>query len=209
MNDLEMKNLWKAQLVPPPAASNEAMILAVRKKMKKFDSSIFWRDMREFGASLFVLYWFGYRLLPHEKALPALALAGQAIIVLSCLFIDAKLLYARRKRRPQTGIFSVRESLVAECEKVDRQIRMLNSVLWWYILPILLGCVLFFCGMNPDPAGRIGYTVGCMVLGAVLWWVNRYAARHSLEPIKTELQKTIESTPEFSASGSNPQENES
>jgi hypothetical protein len=32
---------------------------------------------------------------------------------------------------------------------------------------------------------------------AVVWWANRYAVKKTLLPLKTELENTLNSTPEF------------
>lgn len=198
MNDLELKHLWQAQPVAPPPAGPESLIISVRKKMKKLDRTLFWRDCRELVACVFVMVFFGWHISLRE---PALALAGRVVIELSCIVIAAIILRSR-PRRPKNGLISVRETLQVELSNVQTQIRLLRSVFWWYLLPLLTGCLMFFWGLNSNATDRIVYTVVCLLLDWVLYKANRAAARLVLEPLRGELEQTLAATPEFFQPGS-------
>ncbi len=70
-------------------------------------------------------------------------------------------------------------------------------MLWWYILPLSIGAEMYVLGETPDLAGKIVMTVTFIFVDAVIWWANRYAVRKTLLPLKTELENTLSSAPEF------------
>jgi len=191
MNDSELKRLWQSQnIVDKQSVGSEQLTEGVRKRMKKLDRALFWRDGRELAACALVIWWFGERRIPNESTL---TFVGRVIVVASCLVIAGVLLYGRRGAKSGSSAVSVRESLLRESSKVERQIRMLNSVVWWYLLPLLSGCVLYHWGADPSLAGDVVYLFVCVVIGGVIAWVNRFAVKRTLTPIRTELQRTIES----------------
>ncbi|TVR61019.1 MAG: hypothetical protein EA422_13030 [Gemmatimonadales bacterium] len=71
------------------------------------------------------------------------------------------------------------------------QIRLLQSVLWWYVLPLLMGVILVFGGaMGPGLATAL-YSVGLAVFGAGVYWLNQQAVRLELLPRYRELDTLV------------------
>ena len=80
---------------------------------------------------------------------------------------------------------SVREFLDAEAAQVARQIRLLQSVLWWYVAPLFLGMALMVLG---DAGTFLGKALAVLILFLVGWfihWLNQYAT----PPSATNLNK--------------------
>ena len=196
MNDLELKQLWQRQSLPsPPPASDREIIDQMKRKLRRFDRNIFWRDVREIAACLFLIVWFGFGLGHKASALTHL---GNIIVMLSCVFIAAKLLAARREQRAFLNPRSVREFLLGETAKVSRQIRLLQTVLWWYLLPILCGAMIAVLGGPHSLVRKMIVLLSFIPIGWFVHWLNQYAARRVLQPLKTELDLTLNSVPEFS-----------
>jgi hypothetical protein len=195
MNDEELKQLWRQQELAAPVAGPDTEIVArMKKKMRKFDKTIFWRDVRELAACAIV--FFGYGLSYVRESYPV-ARAGCIVFMLSAVFIAGKILYARRGEKRFRHPASVREFLLGEVEKVSRQIRLLETVIWWYLPPLFIGWELCQWGAPGTVLGKILMTLFFMLLCAFLHWLNRYAARKSLAPLKRELEQTLQSMPEF------------
>lgn len=200
MNDQELKSLWQQQqLTPPPALPDADLVARMKKKMRQFDRQIFWRDVRELAAAVFVIYSY-FRMSLHCKT--TLGCAGCWFVIAGAVFISGVILYSRRHKQPLNATPSMREYVVMESRKIGAQIRLLETVLWWYILPIFIGAEMYVLGETPDLADKIVMTVTFIVIGAVLWWVNRYAVKKSLRPLQVELKKTLDGAPEFSESDS-------
>jgi hypothetical protein len=190
MNDLELKNLWRQQ--DAGAADVEAdgdVVGAMKRRMRRFDRGLVWRDVRELAACAFIVWWFGGALWGHPSPLTR---AGSVVLVGSALGISAVMLWARRADRKASRLaVSVEESLRAELRKVARQERLLTHVLWWYLLPIYVGTVLYVCGGAASAEWKWGFAVGYGALCGFLYWVNQYAARKQLRPLMVEIEQTL------------------
>ena len=197
MNDLELKLLWQKQALPAHAPVVDASLVEnMQKRMKRFDRTLFWRDARELAACGVVAFWFGRSLTSQPSVTTRL---GAVVVILSCLFIAWRLISARRSQRSFPARDSVAEFLSVEVAKVSRQIRLLQSVLWWYILPIYVGVALISFG---GPAGLMAKAVFMVVLvlsGGFLHWINQYAVRKTLLPLKHELEATLKAVTELPA----------
>ena len=197
MNDLELKQLWQSQALPPRASAVDAGVVEkMQKRMKRFDRTLFWRDARELAACGVVAIWFGRNLTPAHSVTTQL---GAVVVILSCLFIVWRLMAARRGQRSFPERDSVAEFLTAELAKVSRQIRLLQSVLWWYILPLYVGVALIFFGGAAGFGDKAAIVVVLVLTGGFLHGINQYAVRKSLLPLKRELEATLQAVTELRA----------
>lgn len=107
---------------------------------------------------------------------------GAGIIAAACLFIP---LWLRRSRRPapDPGL-PLLEALVLERARVVEQVKLLQNVLWWYLLPLGLGVVLFLAGPWSAP-----WQIGAAVLAvlALYGWIYRL----NQKIVRTELQPEL------------------
>src|SRR5579864_4015145 len=136
MNDDALRKLWQEQtFTAPPGLPDTEQIAVVKRKMKRFDKTLFWRDCREVAACLLVVGWFGSELFRNHSLEAQL---GCWLLILSGIFIAAKLILSRRRVPPAEPSASLEEATGAEIRKVDVQIDLLRSVWWWYLLPLML-----------------------------------------------------------------------
>src|SRR5439155_3850135 len=119
---------------------------------------------------------------------------GALITVDGSIFIAYKILHARRISPPAKPDATVVESLRAELHSVRTQSQLLRSVLWWYLLPLAIGTLVFVWGtpMN-NPAFQIGFTVGTLALDVFLYWLNQRARRTQLLPVEAQLEALLHS----------------
>jgi CubicO group peptidase (beta-lactamase class C family) len=189
MNDDILKQLWQGQPIPAPSPlSGEEQSRALQGKMKRFNRDIFRRDIRENVAGVVVVLVFAYYLRVEPSLL---ARVGSVITILSAIFACWYPAWSKR-RVPRTGAdASVIESLQEERQKVEVQIRLLRSVLWWYILPISLGANLFCFGSHQTLSFKISFLIGSLLLDAFLYWLNQSAVQKHLVPMKRELEAIL------------------
>jgi hypothetical protein len=190
MNDQELKRLWQQQPLPAEEVKRgEDIILTVKKKMREFNRTIFWRDVREVAACIIIVIVF---LPGFFKPGAGLSKAGCLVEVLAAVFIGCRLVLSKRKFDRLTAGDSLREHLLLERRKLDNQIHLLRTVLWWYILPVYIGAVMFTFGLDRPLAGKLTFTSVYALVCAGIWWLNQYAVRKQLLPLKAELEKTLE-----------------
>jgi len=194
MNDHELKQLWREQPPFSPAhATDQELADRMKKMMRRFDRTILWRDAREIGACVIVALLAGLGLLRQASMMTRI---GNIIVILSCLVIALTLTVVRRGRRGLSPDRSLRDSLQAEIAKVSGQLRLLQTVVWWYAAPLLAGAALAELGHQ---GGIIGKIVVMLILVAAGWfvhWFNQHGVNGLLR-LKAELERTLNSVPEF------------
>lgn len=198
----ELQLAWQHGRASTPSVKTDPKILAqVRRDSRRFSRRIFWRDVREIVASLFVALVFGkIAWSAQAEGSPAwLAWIAMALPlgVAAFFVIDRWVMHRREDPRG--------ESLLAEIERakraVDHQISLLQSLFWWYLLPIILSGiflvlqVVLYAPMNVPPALAIGLkitmaAIGLLPLIFLCGWVsklNKKAIRENLQPQSDEL----------------------
>ncbi|NBV22619.1 MAG: class A beta-lactamase-related serine hydrolase [Proteobacteria bacterium] len=191
MNDDALKKLWQEQSFrPPPVLPDREQIAAVKKRMKGFDRTISWRDFGEVAACLFSFLYFGWDLIFRNNSL--LTQAGCVVLIASAVFISWKLIASKRrlpKPEPSAPIFV---AVKVELQKVENQIGLLESVAWWYLLPMFVGVMLHHWGSSAPADSKLAYSAVVFVLFGFIYWLNQRAVQGKLLPLKRELELLIE-----------------
>ena len=112
---------------------------------------------------------------------------GAAIIVVSCVFIIYKLHHTRTIQQPTRLDASLREYCKTEVARMDRQIELLRSVLWWYIMPIIVGVNIMFTGIAGLGAASRNYCIVTLLMAWGIYLLNQRAVSKSLVPLRDEL----------------------
>jgi hypothetical protein len=192
MNDDELKQLWHEQpLRIPPAPSPSQLIAAMQSKTTQLRRTLFGRDLRELAACVFVAVIFGSFSL--QQSAPS-SRVGALITVAASIFVAAKILYARRKTPAPPADATVVESLRAELHSVRTQSQMLASVLWWYLLPIAVGSLVFVWGQPGNSLGfKIGFTIVSLAFDVFIYRLNQTARSTQLLPVEAQLESLLRS----------------
>jgi hypothetical protein len=194
MNDDPVCSLWQST---PAGAERDAkqMLELIRKKARAFERTIFWRDAREIGAALLMVPLFVYVAIQARPA--PLMSAGLMFTALCCLFIAGRLWRSRRvnpRPAPEDSVAAYGSALMAG---YDRQIALLRSAKYWYVLPLYVSSLTILAGVVAQiaaPLGRlreqaperwllgVGFLATVFLLMTalmgVVWWLNeRYAVR--------------------------------
>jgi hypothetical protein len=155
----------------------------IRERVEELQRRIARRDVVETAAASLVVATFAL----HAWFAPgALGRAGAIVVVDSAVAIAVRLHRARGRTAPDLPL---REYCVAERARIDRQIRLLRGVLWWYVGPITAGGMLFLAGLPAPLAGKIVLSVGMATFGAFVWWLNQRAVRRELLPLRDRLAR--------------------
>ena len=183
MNLDDLKSEWQKSDLPTPHFDEFAAEVKVRTR--KFESQLFWRDMREIAAAIFVVFAFSGWFLQMTNWISRI---GAAVVILGAIEIAIVLQWARRKGRIEDADVPLRDYCHAELGRVDRQIRLLENLAWWYIAPLLFGCFLILEG---HPTARFYRKLGLYgFMLAVAWfgiWLNRRATRVYLRPLRESI----------------------
>ncbi|MDB6034209.1 MAG: Beta-lactamase [Verrucomicrobiales bacterium] len=189
MHDDALKKLWQEQRFDASRSlPDEKEIAAMKRKMKKFDRTISWRDGRESLAAIFIIIWFGRAFF---KVPAPLAKVGCVILVLASVFICWYPIRKKRRVAKAAPDAPMTQALQCELEKVEVQIRLLRSIVWWYLLPLMAGALVFHFGMQPSLSSNIGYSAFVVALSVFIYWLNQRAVEKQLLPLQRELEATL------------------
>jgi len=116
-----------------------------------------------------------------------------------------RLKFASRKNQDTDLSVSVLEELEQEKSFLIKQKNLLNTALYWYVLPPFFMNILFYLGMGnpsdynwsnpileilvPDTLNqKIFLIVGLGVLFSYIGWRNKVASEEEIEPLLSNLQ---------------------
>jgi CubicO group peptidase (beta-lactamase class C family) len=203
MRDEDLKELWRAQtLEPAPPLPDAKQITAMKRKTKSFDRAIFWRDFRESLAAIFLVIWFGGTFFTVSALL---AKIGCVIIVLASVFICWYPLHQKRRVAKPAPDAPMAQALQCELRKVEVQIRLLRSILWWYLLPLGVGVLVFYFGGQRSLSSNIGFSLFVTALYAFIYWLNQRTVEKSLLPLKHEIEASLPFDESISPPASKPE----
>lgn len=119
------------------------LMLDVQSSLDRLDRAIRFRDFTEIGAAIFIVIpIFGYQIYNQPNIL---AKFGAVWIVVYCLYVIYKLLNVKKSKPKESG--SYMEYLKQSKTYLERQKRLLDSVIYWYILPSLPGVIIMVMGI--------------------------------------------------------------
>lgn len=195
MDDNTLKYLWlnscKEQNVE---VNTDKLIDSINKKISDMERLVKRRDRLEIFLAVFMTALFGWWLLADVHTL---AKIGDAIIIAGCLLVIFKLLYARKVNVKQDNASEIKYYLMVSLEHTRKQIKLLSTVLWWYLLPFFIGIACIFCAYLPSLLSKAIYIAIVAVLYGYIYYLNKRAVKNNLRPLENNLIKALE---ELSAS---------
>lgn len=179
---------WQEQELSDDDRSMEEVLRQVKRRSEEYDRKIFWRDVREIGASVFVAGFFSYQAVTVESLL---ARIGALIVVAGAALVVWKLRRARSAGGMEHAARPVAERLRAEISKVETQIELLESVLWWYLAPAGIGVVLMVAAGGLEGWFEPVFLAALVAFFGFVWWLNQRTVECSQRPRRRELVQVL------------------
>ncbi|HEV2803366.1 MAG TPA: hypothetical protein VGW57_00415 [Chthoniobacterales bacterium] len=198
MNASELEQIWKRQNSLEPTPENIAQVAAaVHSVDQKFRRKIWWRDVREVGAALVIAAVFA---INGRTSLRWIAVA-------SCLFVAGFIIRSRIAAKSRAAKVSVVDRLRQMIRETEIQIRLLRTVLWWYLLPLGAATIIMVLDRAAasgrplskfDPAFLTRFLSVMGVFYLAVYWLNQHAVRKHLEPRRASLENALAEVRELS-----------
>lgn len=163
---------WKRTSETAHGPGDEVVLARVQADARAFDAHIRARDRREIAAAAIVFVVFVWPLATGSW----LTRAGALTAMVGCIMTVLLLRRGRTRHPPAAADQPLTVVLAAECARVDAQIRLLRSVLWWYVSPIAVGVILIFAGVAGLSWATLIYAVVTVLIGLGIALLNRSAA---------------------------------
>ena len=173
----DVRSMWQNQ-------KGEGMLMSaeeVRRKAKKFQTKIFWRNAREYVAALVVVVFFGFQFC---RVTDARTRSGFTLIIAGMLYVAWQLHRRGSSRGPlaETGLAS---GLQFYRRELERQRDLVQTVWRWYLGPLVPGWVALMIALGRTNPGHLPHFAGSFTLFNLfaalvfvfVWKLNHWAAR--------------------------------
>ena len=198
MNPEELKNIWAQQ----PASSvgvvklTPESIWRLASESARFKRTIFWRNAREWLATILLVGAFLYVAFIPER-IHWIMVAAAIIVCIPMTYVAL-----RGRKRPSRAVASLADHLRDSILQVQDQIELLRSVARWYLAPLAVSGMMFLLDgllTAPIPPGKrklmiFPFALGIIVIAVtfyLVWKLNQHVVRKHLEPRLRELEQTL------------------
>jgi hypothetical protein len=203
MNDQESKGLWQSlkcawrEQKPSdgPALTVDEQIAVMRKKMAKMYPGLNKTDF--WGAALYALVTVPFIIYVFTTPNFVVRI-GYFIIIGGMLFASWKSIRRLRSVPQPIADAPVMEWLKYDLVKVRQQADDSRTLLWWYVVPFLVGMCVSTWGMRIELMAKIGMSVMTVLIAGVTWWLNRRVWRRQWVPMQRELEALLNPDPRVS-----------
>jgi len=145
---------------------------------------------REIIPATVMIPFFSYQAYHLTLLLPKI---GASILVLWCIYIIIRL-KSLKKYKPAVPTISYSEYLLQTKQYLIVQKKLLENVVYWYILPCVIG--LFLMNINHDPSKQIVSFIISTVFGIFVYFLNKYAVKKDFIPRIQKIDTAIKNLQE-------------
>jgi Ca2+/Na+ antiporter len=167
------------------------LILDVQAGINRVDKLIKYRDAIESGTAIFIVVpAFTYAAFQMPNVLTKLACA---FIIFWAFYLVYRFRNAR-KHRPGEVTDNYIEYLHKTKQHLLVQKKLLETVLWWYIIPAQSGVTLFSLGIALDTGhydGLIKMEILGLILAIVTIYMNKQTLKKTLNPRLKKIDELI------------------
>jgi len=190
MLEQELKNIWQNSPQKEIIKFEKSKLLIdLNHNINKFEKAIRNRNIREIGTALFLFAIFSYYAYFYTHPL---AKIGAIIISLACLFIIYKLKQVQRLMKPINLTFSMKEQLIETRIYITNEKNLLDNVLYWYLLPLSFGMIIFTMGLNMSFKRLLISVPIFIVLNIVIYIINKLTVKKKFLPLIENINLSIE-----------------
>jgi hypothetical protein len=188
MEDQELQNLWK-QASPKESIQIESSTLtsSLDANLRRFNKEISKRNLRETLGGLFVLITFSAiaYLVPGLLAKTGSALC--AAYGLMIIFVVNKM----KAHKEEDYALTLKEYLLSQRVHLLKERKLLNTVLYWYILPPTIAVLLFFAGLHLPNLAFISFSLLVAGINTGILFINKNTIKKTVDPLLLQLNKSI------------------
>ncbi|GMT45800.1 MAG: hypothetical protein IEMM0006_1632 [bacterium] len=188
MIEEELINIWKYSDEQERVKFEKSrLIIDLQTNLDKFEKSLRNRDLRELIPAMVMIPLFGFitYFIPF-----VLSKVGAGLIVLWCIYLIIRI-KSLKKYKPVTPTETYLKYLYKTKEYLSIQKKLLNEVLYWYILPSCTGALLFFLGFEMNPGKLAFFIIITVGLGVIIYVLNKQTVKKEFDPRLDRIDKMI------------------
>jgi len=189
----DLKSTWENEMI---MKGGVVQFEHIRRRVDEFDR----RSRAAWAIELFtcagiivavIIAWFAW--LPTQKLHPLFHL-GMVAMIASCVFVAWKIISKRKVATSDDWTLSAKINI--QIEKREKESKLLNSVVYWYLSPLFAAIVLSSYGgyvqrtgsYIPNTATWL-YWALCLAMYIGIYLFNRYSLKNKVQPILEHLYR--------------------
>jgi hypothetical protein len=165
------------------------LMIDMQSSMDRLHRGIKYRDLREYIAIVIVIPMFTYAAI----AMPFILTKVASVLTVGwCVYIAIKLRNAKKKQ-PSPMIGTYLDYLRKTREYLLLQKQMLDTVLYWYILPGMTLTMLFVMGFGIADRIKIivKFAIGNVLLAVFTYYLNKRGVKTEIIPRLKKIDELI------------------
>jgi hypothetical protein len=189
MLDQELKNIWQNSPQKEIIKFEKSKLLIdLNNDLNKFEKSIKYRNIREVLAAIFVIVVFAYYAYLYTQPL---AKIGATMICLAGAFIIFKLMQTQKYKSPVNLSLSMKDQLIETEVYVTKEMKLLDNILYWYLLPLSFGLLIFTMGLNMSLQRLLIIVPGFILLNVGIYIANKLTVKKKFLPLISNINGSI------------------
>ena len=190
MDDDRLKQLWLSSGNEQRRVeiNTDLLIGSLTPKIKSMEKRIRRRDSREILVCICMIPLFGWWLITIPQLF---AKIGSAIIIAACLLVIFRLIRARRVNIKEDAASEIRHNLAISLQLIRQQIKLLDTLLWWYLLPFFTGIIFFYSSLTNSILSKAIYSVIVVTVYGYIYYLNKKAIKIHLKPMEEHLARIL------------------
>ncbi len=183
MTDEQLKSMWHSTIAPAKLqAEGSQLNREMNDKLLKFDRTIRARDIRENLSAVIVIIFFSVAVFKAGPMVSKIA----SVIVIAWAALTIYITMSVKRYRVKDASLPLLQYLKQYRLYIAKEKYLLDTVLWWYILPAYICIVLFSIGYHNWIT-----IIGGTAMAIFIYWLNKYAAREYFKPLLQKLDEEI------------------
>lgn len=186
----ELREIWMCQ-IPPSPRNTEGTMTFVHERVRRFDRMIRMRNTVEcIAAGIVFIFFVWLATRTHDIFIQT----GAIVIAASAAWIVFYLIRhggGADDVDPSQALMAYTRTLVGS---YDRQIRLLKSAKYWYLLPMYIGLMTLSVGPLVEHSRAMGgmnwhgilYPAIVTVVFAAVWWLNEVVVVEKLQRMRKD-----------------------
>ena len=185
----ELKNIWQGSPQKEIVKFEKSKLLIdLNHDINKFEKSIKNRDRREIVAALIVIPVFIYYAYFYSHPL---AKIGAIIISIAAFFVIYKLKQVQKIKKPIDITLSTKDQLIETRTYITKEMKLLDNILYWYLLPLSFGLVVFMMGLNMSLKKLLIEISIFVVLNIGIYILNKQSVKKKFLTIINNINSSI------------------
>lgn len=190
MFESELKRIWhSASPTEQLKFEKSKLLLQLKHGFEKKENDIRQRDLREIIVALALIPFFIFLVINTDSLWIG---AGAVVLIGFCFNVVYQLRAVKKKKRSINLSSNLKEQLANTRDYLNDERKLLDNVLYWYLLPPAVGILLVVIGSSENIWTSAVYLIVVVVLYTWIYNNNKRAVKSDYDPLIKKLNQSIE-----------------